>query len=460
MKSSKSIERLFQEGFKDFQASPSPKVWNGIEEKLTGKKHSRRILPFWWQVASVAAIVLIFSSIGVFYYNSSVYKPSITFKKPASLKSTSLELIPLQYRFSSVTESLSKMENSFESRLAFQIREPEAGSSVLAGSTLNFNQKDWYAAPAEKTKTTERSFSTVSQLKGSLINFLSSPSVTYSLAKADVKENTVSKKKSLFDAMQEDNLSAVDEAKSIDKPWTVQPNIAPVFMSSLSGGNPIESTLQGKTTSNPNLSYGVNVAYAINKKIKIRTGINQVAMGYATQDVVLSITSPSFKGENSSNINRQSSQLGQFSLISAINNRDVQTRAGITSLGLRPSKVNPVGVLNHELGFVEVPLEVEYALLDEKIGIHVLGGASTYVLNNNEIFFENNGRSSNIGEANNLNTFSFSANLGVGMDYNFSEQVSFNLEPKFMYQINTFESNTSSFQPYFFGIYSGIKFKF
>jgi hypothetical protein len=47
MKSSKPIERLFQEGLKDFQASPSQKVWDGIEEKLTDKKDRRRFIPFW-----------------------------------------------------------------------------------------------------------------------------------------------------------------------------------------------------------------------------------------------------------------------------------------------------------------------------------------------------------------------------------------------------------------------------
>lgn len=456
MKTSKSIERLFQEGLKDFEASPSPKVWNGIEAKLAGRKQPKRISPFWWQVASVAAILLIFSSIGAFYYNSSVYKPSITFKKPPKIKSTSnsLVVIPAQYRFSSVNKNLSLLENSIKSDLAFNF---EASSSSLNFEQASLPVQDLQADSAA-ARIADRSFSTVNLLIGSSINSFSNSPMASTLFEPD--KESLNNKKSLFDAIQEDDLLAIEEDKGVDKPWAIQPNLAPVFMNSFNGGNPIEPSLQGKTSSNPNVSYGVNIAYAINKKIKIRAGVNQVAMGYNTQDVVLSVTSSSFRAEASGNLNLEGNLVGDFTLVSANNNSNTQAGTQANSFGMTPSKLNSVGVINHELGFVEVPLEVEYALIDKKLGVHVLGGASTYLLSNNEVFFDVNGRSSSIGEAGNLNTFSFSANLGVGMDYNFSERVSFNLEPKFMYQINTFQSNTTNFQPYFFGIYSGIKFKF
>ncbi|MBZ9786969.1 hypothetical protein LB456_05805 [Psychroflexus sp. CAK57W] len=457
MKTSKSIERLFQEGLKDFEASPSPKVWSGIEDKLAGRKQPKRILPFWWQVASVAAILVIFSFIGAFYYNSPKSGASVSSQGNLKIESTSnsFVVIPAQYRFASVYENLSIHQNSIESGLAFNFE--------ASASSLNFEQtstplQDREADSAEETRIADRSFATVNRLMGSSINlFSNSPVVSTPF---EINKDIQNKKKSLFDAIKEVDLLAMEEDKTIDKPWAIQPNLAPVFMNSFNGGNPIEPSLKGKTSSNPNVSYGVNVAYAINKRIKIRTGVSQVAMGYNTQDVMLSVTSSSFRAGNSGNLNLEGNLVGDFSLVSASNNSNTSARTQTSSFVMTSSKLNPVGVINHELGFVEVPLEVEYALIDKKIGVHILGGASTFLLNNNEVFFDVNGRSSSIGEAGNLNTFSFSANLGVGMDYNFSERVSFNLEPKFMYQINTFKSNTTNFQPYFFGIYSGIKFKF
>lgn len=458
MKSSKHIERLFQEGLKDFQASPSPKVWNGIEEHLAHKR-KKRIAPLWWRAASVAAILLIFASLGFFYQNASESKTSVSSKENSKFKTpkNSIEVIPTRYRFSSVNGNLSEFENTIESRFAFQLDET-SGENLIEPSAKNAVDEISYATtPA----------SPANQLRSRSVTSLSNSRLepTRYGAKNEKLESKKedSQKKSLFDAIDEEEQVALEEKESVDKPWVVQPNVAPVFMNSMNGGNPIEPSLQGKTRSNPNVSFGVNVAYAINKKMKIRTGINQVAMGYNTQDVILSTTSSSFRASSTAdNQNLKSNVIGEVALLSAGNNRNAAMSGPASeSFGeVSAAEFSNVGAINHELGFLEVPLELEYAVIDKKFGLHVLGGASTYLLNNNEIFFEENGQSSNIGEADNLNNLSFSANLGFGMDYNFSEVFSFNLEPKFMYQINTFQNNTSNFQPYFFGIYSGIKFKF
>lgn len=439
MKSSKPIERLFQEGLKDFQASPSPKLWDEIEAKMSEKKKRRRLLPLWWQVASVAAILLIFVSIGAFYKNTGFEKDS-SFSK--NFKSNSLEVIPSQYRFSSVNENLSSLERSISSRLAFQI-EYQKNNGFTA------NSKDLNA---------ERETALVSNRLESYEMQTNIP-LASSVIKANILGNdkrTPSKKKtSLIAAIEEQNLDK-SENKTNQNAWAIQPTVAPVFMSSLTGGNPIEPSLQGKTSSNPNMSYGVNIAYAINKKLKIRTGVNQVALGYNTQDVILATTYPAFQAEGANNL--KSNFTSDIALVSATRNRNVFSESN--TLRVSNFNYNPVGSINHELSFLEVPLEIEYALVNSKFGVHLLGGASTFLLNNNKVFFIEGGNSSNIGEAENLNNLSFSANLGLGLDYNFSEVLSLNLEPKFMYQINTFQSNSSSFEPYIFGIYSGIKFKF
>lgn len=88
------------------------------------------------------------------------------------------------------------------------------------------------------------------------------------------------------------------------------------------------------------------------------------------------------------------------------------------------------------------------------------GGFSTFFLNNNNIFEIQNGNGTLIGEANNINDVSYSANFGLGMFYNFSKSFQFNLEPMFKYQINTFSNTFGDFQPFFVGVYTGLSFKF
>jgi len=452
MKPSKHIDRMFQESFKDFQESPSPKVWKGIEKKLAEKKRRNKIIPFWWRVASIAAMLALFFSIGFFYQNKINTQKSISttrsLENPKIGEAGLLETVTKQqYGFSSVNYQLSKFENNLESLFTFQlIIEPEetvrevkqnrSGSTRLAQSPVNAD-----------------SMSFASLVSNSISTFEVSKTIASETLKSEV-----GKKKSIFDVIEEENKNIVIEETKLPHQWEIQPNVAPVFMNSFNGGNAINEELQGKTSSNANVSYGVNVAYAINRKVKIRAGVNQVAMGYNTQDVILSTSSFRDQGFQSDNLASKTS-IGNVSLINANSKTTPRNQASSYS-PISSFKFSSSGRLSHELGFLEVPLEIEYALLESKLGIHILGGGSTFLLNNNEIFFEEGGTSSNIGEADNVNDFSFSANFGIGFDYSISNKLSLNLEPKLMYQINTFQSNTTDFQPYFFGVYSGIKLKF
>jgi hypothetical protein len=73
---------------------------------------------------------------------------------------------------------------------------------------------------------------------------------------------------------------------------------------------------------------------------------------------------------------------------------------------------------------------------------------------------ERNGNKTRLGEATNINDMSYSANFGIGLNYNISKQLRFNLEPTFKYQINTFNETSGNFQPFFIGVYTGLSFKF
>ena len=119
------------------------------------------------------------------------------------------------------------------------------------------------------------------------------------------------------------------------------------------------------------------------------------------------------------------------------------------------------GSIDQELGFIEVPIEIEYNILDTKIGLNLIGGFSTLFLNDNDVYsVQNNGSRTRLGEASNINDMSYSANFGIGINYNISKQLRFNLEPTFKYQINTFNDTSGNFQPFFIGVYTGLSFKF
>src|SRR5690606_34202585 len=52
--------RLFQEKLKDFEAAPREMVWKNISSKLQEKERKRTIVPIWYRVAGIAALLALF----------------------------------------------------------------------------------------------------------------------------------------------------------------------------------------------------------------------------------------------------------------------------------------------------------------------------------------------------------------------------------------------------------------
>ena len=84
MKDKKNIDRLFTERFKDFEATPSPEVWDRIKEKLKEEEDDRKLIPIWWKWAGVAALLVLLITAGkfVFFPDSSTVSTEIVEETP------------------------------------------------------------------------------------------------------------------------------------------------------------------------------------------------------------------------------------------------------------------------------------------------------------------------------------------------------------------------------------------
>jgi hypothetical protein len=237
--------------------------------------------------------------------------------------------------------------------------------------------------------------------------------------------------------------------------WQLSSNVAPIYFSSASNGSPLDSELKNNSkTYKTNFSYGLGVNYAVNKKIKVRSGINAVSLNYDTNDVLIS------QNANAKSLDHvKPNAVGAFIQIESKNS--VTTTGGtmeIASSGNALKKFN--STVNQQIGYLEIPLELSYKLVDKKFGVDVIGGVSTLLLNQNEVSVISSGVQMNIGEANNLNDIHFSTNVGLGFKYGFFKNFEARVEPVFKYQINTFIKDSGDFKPYFFGLYSGVTFTF
>ncbi len=269
--------------------------------------------------------------------------------------------------------------------------------------------------------------------------------------------------KTIEEAIAENkSLLEEDTQEKLNK-WSVAPNVAPVYFSSLGKGSSIDPQFNNNSKSGEvNMSYGINASYAINNKLTIRSGINRVNLGYNTNDVVV------FNSLSASSSSSSSSAIRTVETTAMVEPAAIDTPDNITIVSAQsfdasnsPATLDTSNTtINQSLGYIEIPLELQYAISTKRFGLNVIGGFSSLFLSNNDLFSEIDGTRTRLGEATNINKTSYSANFGLGVNYKISEKINLNLEPMFKYQINTFRNTSGDFQPFFIGVYTGFGIKF
>jgi len=276
-----------------------------------------------------------------------------------------------------------------------------------------------------------------------------------------VKKEEKDELPSILDAIakEEKNTDIAKVESPSDKKWSVNPMVAPVYYNTVGEGSPIHSQFKDNAKSgNINLSYGVGVAYQLSKRLSVRSGVNVVNLGYETEEIAFTASLDGGNLEtisynsNTSRLNVKDRTPGDFGNFSSDAPNDVTTNRG-------PAET--IGVMSQQFGYVEVPVELKYRLVDKKIGINLIGGLSSLFLTDNNISLESiDNLITDVGEANNINNTSFTTNVGLGIDYALSNNLQLNLEPIFKYQLNAFNRDAGDFQPFYMGVYTGISFKF
>lgn len=500
MSDKKHIDRLFQEKLKDFEATPDQAVWEQINKELAQGKKDRKVIPIWWRIAGIAAGIILLMTLGNSLLNSDKTNvPDETIVDSESNDDSGSEndknAIDIQdMNESSVAsesyddDSDSEIESSSTEDAVVNQSTSSSERNAIVNNTTNqphsVNQKDNSLISNQSNKTTDKAVAEnktdqsqkLKTDKNELIldkkkaDELINSNITEEASKVvSNTEESQSAEENSQDAntKETDKLSLTEELTNTEEAadelvndedekgprWSLSPNLAPVYFGSFGSGSSIDDEFNSNDKSGEiNLSYGVMASYDINNKLSVRAGINQVNLGYSTNDVIV--------------YNNIEPNVGNKPLKNVDLNSNSQNLAFLSASDLNFAEVPSVlantiqSSIDQELGFIEVPLEVEYKLSEKKMGVSVIGGFSALFLNRNEVYSSLQGDRRLLGEATNINKTSFSANVGLGVDYNVSKRIKLNLEPVLKYQINTFTDTSGNFSPYFIGVYSGISFKF
>ena len=494
MKKNKNIDELFKERFKNFEASPSPDVWNKIQTKLK-EKDDRKVIPLWFKIGGVAALFALLFTIGNSILNIPLNKINDSIVNENSIEintekanNTIVDNNVIQNNIVSTEDNnevkstkkllIKKASNSTNnSNGADRSETTVASNNKKARISRKKTKKDLIQSSESSIQNQESVAKETSNLidksENQLIN--QDVEINKNIEVVAVNKNindtsetslsTESKelikeenKKSIFDAIKETSEGEVVISKLDNTPqnrWEVTPNVAPVYYNSLTEGSSIDPSFSDNPKNGDlNIAYGVKVSYNLNKRLSMRSGVSNVNLSYSTTglDIGTGPVSASTASIEYSSRNNVTIVVDKGALL---NQNPEDTFGNIT-----PKSTNGEPLLNQKISYYEMPLELNYTLINKNFGISVIGGFSALLLGNNEVSIEAGDFNEVLGEASNLSSLSFTTNVGLGLNYSFSKKLMFNIEPMFKYQLNPYTDSSVNFKPYYLGIYSGLSFKF
>jgi len=518
MKDKKNIDKLFDDSFKNFEATPSPRVWENIQTELNKEKKERKVIPLWIKYGGIAALLALLLTVGNWVFNPLDSLPNAITNKTIvdsvegtqtntefvapeqseievatentnteNIQNTSAqEIIAAKDKVSNDKNNQQSVENSVKTVIASNVveantsgkktnqrsninkeKQPKSGAdkrlAILETTTdlpSNNIKPDNYKNPQEEKRIIKKNDKIVSEEFGDRIVITEN---SENPGEKQIDSETIleaNNKKSILDAIAEkkeadNNLIEIEKQKPEHR-WNVTPNVAPVYYSSFGNGSSIDPDFANNPQKGDvNMSYGLQVSYALSNRLSVRSGINNVDLSYSTSDIVIG-TGPVSKALSSVDYG------GKQVVVTAIN-RSTLNNSGYPTNGFGDITLKSTSGdarLIQSINYYEVPVELKYAVLDSKFGLNIIGGVSTLFLGNNEISVKSDNFSSVLGEANNLSNVSFSTNVGLGLDYKLSKKFIFNIEPMFKYQLNPYTNSSVNYKPYYLGVYSGLSFKF
>lgn len=472
MKQKKNIDQLFNERLANHKQAPGSHVWDNIQARLEKDKKDR-VIAIWFKVAGVAAsLALIFYLAGSLgdTQNNSVVEQQLDEKNnsntsPKIDKELEVNLPIDKSRITTTNQDAQKqtitpqveVNETMASKNQIIVLKNPANAIAEGGVKKDpvvptTNLALGVVNPKTPLVIKENKEAIASQV-------VAPPSSVSAIAETEKTNMASAEKKSIFDAIKEqkqlESSEAVAKKNSQENLWEIAPNIAPVYFNTLSQGSSIDASFADNTQrGDVNISYGIGVRYALSDRLKIRSGINNVALSYSTSDIELG-DGPVSAALRNIDYNREgivviAQDLGTFSS---------QNQDG-TFGEITPKSTNGEAFINQNISYYEVPLELSYTLFDNAFGLDVIGGVSTLVLGENQVSVTAGSYSEVLGAANNLSSISFASNIGLGLHYKMSSNLRLNVEPMFKYQLNPYTDSSVSFKPYYLGVYTGLSFKF
>jgi hypothetical protein len=450
-------DKAFRDKLQHFEIAPPPEVWDRVAGSLNGRTKRSRALLMWW---SAAAAMLLFAFVGGWYFSENKQNDSLLLTESAAINNQSFQLNTNHLVNHTISIELAQPNlNGFNEALLAENRR-------LRLQSVQNNQRE--SITYQKMQSRSDILKVNNELVVALIDDGNA------LSEADK-------------AIVEANLLALDEKNDSknEARWLVGVKGSPIYnFDAPSGFKDADFTNQPNVVQNnvttsykPSLAGGMLLAYKANKRLKITSGVqyNEVAQGAAGMAV-------SFAGQDwlyntiETSYERYDAPKGSPDYnYENVNNVVLNTQTGIANValpgGVELSSVNKAEsyaadvIENYDLkqlaAYVEVPLLMQYRIVDKRWGLYLNGGINTNFLVNNSVRLLNKSEVVATGVTEGLRNLAFSSSMGMGFDYMLSKHLMVNVEPTLKIYLNTLnDQSVFTAKPYTVGVFSGITYQF
>jgi hypothetical protein len=438
-----NIDLAFRNGLKDYEVLPPPDVWNCIDSRMVRKTKPA----YFMRAAAFLAIAMTLSVLAYRWIGKTATMVgnnnlAVNEESSSPLNTDSPKITPV-----SESVRLSRPSGRSENTIA------ENSTVTEQIPVTDDNVYLTVKVPQTNLKL---------PFKSASLNIIRHQSVPGVDQKSNIAPENISLEYPDYDP---DNIPVNKTSH-----WSISALATPTYYGKINSGSD-ELSKQIKSSEQAVVSYsgGVALAYKVNKRFSIQSGLFYSSVGQEVDGV------NSFAGFQKYDNTKGGHNFEVLTTNGTIytNNADVFLSVNGNSNRLitnynkdvfDPQKASLDYISNtmqQNFSYLELPVFVRFKVIDKTVDFNLIGGLSYNMLLENSVYTVIDGNKYMIGTTQDMNMFSISSSLGMGMEYNFSGKLSLNLEPTFRYYLNTFDNvYGSSFHPFSFGIFSGISYKF
>lgn len=272
-----------------------------------------------------------------------------------------------------------------------------------------------------------------------------------------------------FAGAEEGIMATMAEARKVpaEKRFLVGASMSPAMGFSRTGNNQRLAELMSSERSRPSYSTGVTVGYKISDRLTIQSGIGMASIGQTISDVNVYAGLSDFYAVKSSYL--YSVETASGTILAGNTDlylTDSRDRVGTLVQGnlADPSKYELTQIgsdIQQVFRYLEMPVVLRYKVIDRKLGLNLSGGLAYGLLVDNAAYTGEGSDLVRVGHTEGISMHNISSQLGLGMEYDLSRKITFNLEPVFRYYMTPLSDISGSlYKPYSVGFWSGFSFKF